>query len=129
VHPDDVRVELCVDTRDPALLVAFWSALLGYRTDDDPATDAWVHLDPPHPGLPVVDLQRVPEEKAGKNRLHLDLYVVDPEPWIARAQELGATLGLLHDDEVDWFQVLADPEGNEFCICRERAGDDADPPG
>jgi len=110
-------IEVCIDVVDPRPVAEFWVALLDYSVTDD--LDArWVHLVPPS-GLPVLNLQRVPEAKAGKNRLHLDVFVDDPRPWIARAEELGATSLRLHDDEADWFCVMADPAGNEFCICRE----------
>jgi predicted enzyme related to lactoylglutathione lyase len=110
-------VEVCVDVLDPRPVVAFWSELLGYRAEGD--LDArWVHLEPPD-GLPVLNLQRVPEAKAGKNRLHLDVFVDDPLDWIERAESLGAARLSLHDDPADWFCVMADPAGNEFCICQE----------
>ena len=113
----EVALEVCIDSCDPGLLATFWSTLLGYRVEGD-ANGRWVHLEPPS-GLPVLNLQLVPEAKAGKNRLHFDLYVERPEDWIARSEALGASRVRLHDDPTDWFQVMADPEGNEFCICRE----------
>ena len=111
-------VEVCVDVVDPRPVADFWSALLGYSVDGD-ADARWVHLVPP-PGLPVLNLQRVPEPKTTKNRLHLDVFVDDPVEWITRAEELGAVRVRLHDDPEDWFCVMTDPGGNEFCVCRER---------
>jgi len=112
-------VEVCIDVIDPRPVAMFWTELLGYRAEDD-LESRWVHLEPPDGApLPVLNLQRVPERKEIKNRLHLDVYVDDPEEWIARAEELGATRLRLNDDEDDWYQVMADVEGNEFCICRE----------
>ncbi len=114
-------VEVCIDTVDPRPVAEFWMALLGYDTTD--ALDGrWVHLEPPD-GLPVLNLQRVPEPKAGKNRLHLDIYVDDPTVWIERAEQLGATRLRLHDDPSDWFCVMADPAANEFCVCLETEPD------
>jgi predicted enzyme related to lactoylglutathione lyase len=113
-----VSVEVCIDCVDPALVASFWCGLLGYSTDDD-LTGRWIHLEPPSAELPVLNLQRVPEAKVGKNRLHLDLYVDDPSPWSNKAQALGASLLRLHDEADDWFQVMTDPAGNEFCICSE----------
>lgn len=111
-------VELAIDVVEPRPVAEFWTALLGYSTTDD--LDArWVHLDPPA-GLPVINLQQVPEGKATKNRLHLDVYVDDPLEWIVHASSLGADQLALHDDDTDWFCVMADPAGNEFCICREQ---------
>jgi Glyoxalase-like domain len=112
-------MEVCIDSCDPALIASFWSELLGYRIEGD-ITARWVHLEPPR-GLPVLNLQRVPEAKKGKNRLHFDLYVESPADCITRSESLGATRVRLHDDPSDWFHVMADPEGNEFCICRERS--------
>jgi hypothetical protein len=113
-------VEVCIDVLDPRPVAAFWSALLGYRAEGD-VDNRWVHLEPPS-GLPALNLQRVPEPKTIKNRLHLDVYVDDPLEWIGRAHELGATQLSLHDDPADWFCVMADPAGNEFCICQEQQG-------
>ncbi len=110
--------EIAIDVNDPAPVAQFWMALCGYRTDDD-LGDRWVHLQPPA-GLPVLNLQRVPEAKAGKNRLHFDLYYDDPEVWIERAVTLGATPVREHHHDDDWFTALTDPGGNEFCICKEQ---------
>ena len=65
-------------------------------------------------------LQRVPEPKTGKNRAHLDLYVADPESLIERLVSSGGTRA--GDPQVhagQWFQVMHDPEGNEFCVLQE----------
>jgi hypothetical protein len=119
-----IAVEVCIDACRPEVVARFWSALLDYRAHGD--LDAgWVHLEPPPGRGPVLNVQRVPEGKSVKNRLHLDLFVDDPEPWVLRCEELGATRVRLHDHPQDWFQVMADPEGNEFCICREHEA----PPG
>ena len=113
-----VTAEVCLDCCDLVVQAGFWTELLGYRIDGD-QSESWIHLEPPHDGLPVLNLQLVPEAKGGKNRLHLDLYVEDPPVWIEKSEALGATPLRLHDDPNDWFYVMADPEGNEFCICLE----------
>jgi hypothetical protein len=69
----------------------------------------------------VINLQRVPEPKLGKNRLHFDVFVDEPDQWIDRAVSLGAAKVRLHDSQDDWFCVMHGPEGNEFCICLENA--------
>ena len=112
-------VEICVDVVDPRPVARFWTEFLGYSTSDD-VDGRWVHLEPPS-SLPVLNLQRVPEPKSIKNRLHLDVFVDDPEEWIVHAEALGAVRVRLHDDPADWFCVMHDPAGNEFCICRENA--------
>jgi hypothetical protein len=118
LRPVSASMEVCIDTSDPRAVVPFWLQLLGYRTDDG-LDDPWIHLEPPHPKLPVLNFQRVPENKVGKNRLHLDVFVTEPQAWIDRCVALGASRVRLHDDPGDWFQLMADPEGNEFCICQE----------
>jgi catechol 2,3-dioxygenase-like lactoylglutathione lyase family enzyme len=114
-----VSAEICIDCCDLAVMTAFWTDLLGYRAEGGEQSDAWTHLEPPHPRLPILNLQLVPETKHGKNRLHLDVYVEDPPAWIERCEALGATRLRLNDDPNDWYFVMADPEGNEFCICLE----------
>ncbi len=111
-------VRLCIDANDVDRVSAFWSSLLGYRIREVDDSDGWRHLEPTSPELPKLTIQPVPEPKTRKNRLHLDLFVPDPDPWIQRAVELGATLLGRSEDPDDWFQVIADPEGNELCICR-----------
>ncbi|WP_170223734.1 VOC family protein [Nonomuraea turkmeniaca] len=63
-------------------------------------------------GSPRLWFQRVPERKIVKNRLHLDLESDDPDAELARLSALGATVLGTYDEWV----VLADPEGNEFCL-------------
>ena len=60
--------------------------------------------------------QRVPEGKVGKNRVHVDLHHPDPEALIAKVIDLGGTRLQDHGDESFSWTVLADPEGNEFCV-------------
>ncbi len=111
---------LCIDANDVDRVTEFWESAFGYKVrETDPPDDAWRHLDSPWAGLPPLTIQPVPETKTVKNRLHLDLFVAEPEPWIQRCLDLGARKLWLSEEPDDWFQVMADPEGNEFCICRE----------
>ena len=65
-------------------------------------------------------LQKVPELKTVKDRLHLDLYVDDPESLVGRLVDAGAKpLDESGAEGESWWQVMTDPEGNEFCICKE----------
>ncbi|HEU5421855.1 MAG TPA: VOC family protein [Streptosporangiaceae bacterium] len=110
-----------VDTADPDRVARFWAEALGWRrTFDEPDE---VVLEPPagsaEDGV-AADLVflRVPESKAVKNRLHLDLRPDDQEAEVARLQALGATpVSVGQGSDVSWV-VLADPEGNEFCVLR-----------
>ncbi|CAN5190270.1 VOC family protein [soil metagenome] len=104
-----------VDCRDPARMVAFWTAALGYRKSGQGGP--YVSLVPSDGDGPELLLQRVPEPKVTKNRLHLDIRVADMRAEAQRLERLGARR--LHDEPLvergwRWF-VLADPEGNEFC--------------
>jgi hypothetical protein len=141
--------QLTVDANNPALLAAFWARALGYRPvpPAEPET-TWHRLyrarlgqqaafedrifDPA--GLrPPVWFQQVPEAKAGKNRLHLDLYptgrdiglalerrIEIVEAAVAELVALGASVErrVRQDDPGDpvYFVVMHDPEGNEFCV-------------
>lgn len=114
------RLEIGIDCPDPDALAPFWEFALGYQRDESDG-DAFIDLGPADGEGPVVFLQRVPEAKATKNRLHLDLYVAEPEPFMEALEDLGAMrLGEPVIEGGEWaFQVMADPVGNEFCVCRE----------
>ncbi|MGV9538846.1 VOC family protein [Streptosporangium sandarakinum] len=105
--------QLVVDCADPARLAAFWGALMGTApVDRDPG---WSYIDPPE-GLRLA-FQRVPEPRSGKNRLHLDLEVEDLTGAADAAVALGGRRsGAAQRDAVGAFQVMHDPEGNEFCF-------------
>ncbi|MGY1710183.1 VOC family protein [Geodermatophilus sp. SYSU D00758] len=102
--------DLCLDARDHQALADWWCAALGYarRHADRPAADPVAIEDPTGAGPPIW-VNPVPEPKSVKNRVHLDV-VGDTATLLAA----GATLLRARDDEVGW-DVLADPEGNEFC--------------
>jgi hypothetical protein len=141
--------QLTIDANDPATLTQFWQQALGYvrtpptapdttwwahyrgRTDDDGAF--YDRLFDPEGLRPPLWFQEVPETKAGKNRLHLDLYptgrddslsieqrveIVDAK--VAELVALGATVERrTREDDPDspgYYVVLHDPEGNEFCV-------------
>ncbi len=118
----DIRIQcLCVDSPDPGKIASFWAAALGWRrTFDEPDQ---VCLEPPagspEDGVaPDLLFLRVPEGKAVKNRLHLDLRPKDQAAEVARLEAIGARrIDVGQSAEVSWV-VLADPDGNEFCILR-----------
>jgi predicted enzyme related to lactoylglutathione lyase len=113
------RIEIGIDTTDPEALAPFWAAALDYAIGDMDTDGIYLDLVPPQAGRPVVYLQRVPEPKSVKNRLHLDLMVSQPEQTIELLVSLGAKrLGeAMTGSEGGWWQVMSDPEGNEFCVC------------
>jgi len=114
-----VRIEIGIDAIDPEGLAAFWSVALGYEIGDMDSANTYLDLVPAREHDPVVYFQRVSERKLRKNRVHLDLYVDDPDATIARLVSLGATVAseIQTGAEGGWWRVLADPEGNEFCVC------------
>jgi predicted enzyme related to lactoylglutathione lyase len=104
------------DAHDPQALGRWWGELLGWAFEVDDDGDAVVT--PPDGGTPLAFFQ-VDDEKAVKNRLHLDLRPDDRDAEVARAEAMGATRVDIGQGEQTWV-VLADPEGTEFCILRAR---------
>ena len=105
--------EVVIDCRDPVRLAEFWQHVLGGYVVRQ--SHEWVALQPPT-GI-AVSFQLVPEDKAGKNRVHLDVDVIDLESAAEAAVAVGARrIGEVVYDEHGGFQVMADPEENEFCF-------------
>ncbi|MFF3291347.1 VOC family protein [Streptomyces sp. NPDC003023] len=105
--------EIVFDCHDPARLVRFWAQLLGGDPVD--RSDDWSYVDPPL--FVRIAFQRVPEGKTVKNRIHLDLDAGDVDAAAREAVRLGAErVGATVTDDHGRFQVLRDPEGNEFCF-------------
>jgi predicted enzyme related to lactoylglutathione lyase len=103
-----------LDCRHPETLAEFWALALGYRIAR--VEGAFVVLLPQERGEPALILQRVPEDKVGKNRMHLDVEVDDVEASAAALVGHGAkrlSAEPVEELGVRWIK-LADPEGNEF---------------
>ncbi|HET7357558.1 MAG TPA: VOC family protein [Nocardioidaceae bacterium] len=110
-----------VDATDPQALGRFWEAALGTETLTDELDGFETRLTVP--GGPVLDLcfQRVPERPVEPQRLHLDLRgAEEQQPVVERLLALGASHADIGQGQVPWV-VLADPEGNPFCVMEERA--------
>lgn len=114
-------VHLVVDAADPARLARFWANALGWvvaAEEPDEAVAEPLGYDYPDPvALPLVFVP-VPEAKTGKNRVHLDLATESAAHQAAEVERLlglGAVPVEIGQGEVPW-EVLADPEGNEFCV-------------
>jgi hypothetical protein len=141
-----IKVQVTFDAADPPALAAFWGELIGYVEQDPPegfdSWEAWAvandlpreswddytaRVDPDGVG-PRLYFQRVPEPKTAKNRVHLDLAVgggrgTPPEESrrlvaaaVERAVAAGATKLREVDERDEHWVVMADPEGNEFCL-------------
>ncbi len=105
-----------IDSVDPRPLAAFWCEVLGYQIIDEDETGVSIGSRA-HTG-PVIDILLVPETKSIKNRLHLDLRATESttKAELTRLYELGACrVDIGQAPDVSWV-VLADPEGNEFCL-------------
>ncbi|HEY8453470.1 MAG: VOC family protein [Micromonosporaceae bacterium] len=106
-----MRLLYVLDCADPEALAGFWSAALGFQ----PGRYHPPYLRLSDPSGPAV--ATVPEPKSGKNRMHPDIQVRQLEPDLTRLRDLGATVLVPpHDDAGYPTTVLADPEGNEFCL-------------
>jgi len=111
-----VRVgSVVIDCNDLPRMYAFWRDALGYMPRGDPEPDWGVLRDPTGANVNV-SLLLVPEPRVGKNRLHFDLYTNDREGEVERLLALGATTYPRTPEPNEDFVVLADPEGNLFCV-------------
>jgi hypothetical protein len=141
-----VKLQVVFDAADQPALAAFWGEAIGYREEDPPdgfdSWEAWAaandlprqewdnyasRVDPDGEG-PRLFFQRVPEPKTAKNRVHLDLAVsggrstpieerrLQVAAAVERVVALGATRLKAYDEAGQHWVVMADPEGNEFCL-------------
>jgi predicted enzyme related to lactoylglutathione lyase len=107
---------IVIDSIDPDPLVPFWCALLGVERAGAFGPD-YVLLTNGDGAVPPIAFQRVPEIKTVKNRVHLDLTVGDVEEATRSVEELGGSrVGGVREMNGYRWQVMADPEGNEFCL-------------
>ncbi|MFF9098027.1 VOC family protein [Streptomyces sp. NPDC014802] len=109
--------QVIVDAADPGALGRWWAEALGWTVVTDDPDEFEIRPAPDRlPGLLFVP---VPEAKTVKNRLHLDFRPVDQRAEVERLLALGARRTDVGQGEQPWV-VLADPEGNEFCVLGER---------
>jgi len=109
-------VSLCIDANDPPRLARFWAEALRWEVEE---TDGEIGLVPTDGTAFEILFEPVPERKVGKNSIHLDLTttsIADQTESVARLIELGARHIDVGQSAEDSHVVLADPEGNEFCL-------------
>ena len=118
---------LTVDCSNPAPLADFWAQALGWHVGvGGDEIGVWIERelgDPRETGFPDILFLKVPDLKIGKNRMHFDLRPDDQEAEVARLESLGAKrvdIGQNQDPDTTWV-VMADPEGNEFCVLKAPA--------
>ena len=107
---------IAIDALQPRVVADFWCSVLGWQVLEE--DEGVITIAPPDGSRPLIDVVPVPERKTAKNRLHLDLRA-DGTPTaveLERLLELGARrVDVGQAPDVTWV-VLADPEGNEFCL-------------
>jgi Glyoxalase-like domain len=104
-----------IDCNDFPAMLEFWQHALRYVPREPPEQD-WAVLTDPDARHVNVSLQKVPEPRSGKNRLHLDLYADDAEAEAERLIALGATRHPRESEPGEDFIALFDPEGNVFDV-------------
>lgn len=103
-----------VDCEDPARLAAFWCAVLDYQVVF--SSDAIVDIAPNGDAYPGIEFIRAERTSSDKGRLHLDLNPHDQDAEVTRLLALGARrVDVGQPSDASWV-VLADPEGNAFCV-------------
>ncbi|MFK0002572.1 VOC family protein [Paenarthrobacter sp. NPDC090520] len=121
-HPADARrgpriASLTINSNDPDGLAGFWSELLGLPVSAQ--HEGFIWLEPAGPGVPQLAFQQVDHPTEGRRRLHLDLHDDDAAALRAKAERLGAVFVEGHDIGDFHWDVMLDPEGNEFCIAQD----------
>jgi len=111
--------EIVIDAHDPKRLADFWCEVLGYSVTE--TDDGEVAIGTGDGTVPDLLFASVPEDKAVKNRIHLDVNATDRDQTdeVERLLALGARPVDVGQGDSTWV-VLADPEGNEFCVLRRR---------
>jgi len=118
---------IVINVSDLARALNFWREALGYvvrNTEFDVTKDDFVILTAPDRPWANISLQLHPSPKPERNRLHLDLYSENQVADVERLVALGATRVPKHYDPDDDFVVLADPDGNEFCVVDAAGGEE-----
>jgi predicted enzyme related to lactoylglutathione lyase len=109
--------QVVVDSEDPARLARWWAEALGYMIVHEEPDEIEIRRTPDE--MPGLLFTPVAEAKKSKNRLHIDLRPDDQEAEVERLVDMGARHVDIGQHDVSWV-VLADPEGNEFCVLSSR---------
>jgi Glyoxalase-like domain len=110
--------QIVIDAGDPVALGRWWAGMLGWVVLNDSAEE--FEIRPARDRLPGLLFVPVPEAKEAKNRLHLDFRPDDQQAEVRRFLQAGAARVDVGQSPSDTWVVLADPEGNEFCVLSSR---------
>ena len=123
---ENLRIQcITIDAHDLKKIASFWAAALDWKITFEDENEISLELldESPEVGrIPDILFIKVPDDKVVKNRLHFDLRPQDQATEVSRLESLGAKkieIGQSDYDGTTWV-VMADPEGNEFCVLRER---------
>ncbi len=123
---ENLRIQcITIDCENPEKLAEFWSAALDWKITEADEIGVVIELldgSPEVGRIPDILFLKNPDSKSVKNRLHFDLRPLNQAEEVARLESLGATrieIGQADEPEATWI-VMADPEGNEFCVLRAR---------
>ena len=108
--PRSEILEIAIDALDIPAVVPFWAAVMGYDASDDEVTD-------PAGIGPAIWFQQMDEPRPQRNRIHFDITVPHDQAEARIAAAIAAGGHVVSDDRAPAFTVLADPEGNEVCVC------------
>ena len=110
---------MVVDVSDLERSGRFWMAVLGVESTGGDHRYLWLKE---QPGALSIILQKVPEPKTAKNRVHIDLRVKDLDSALERVKALGGRMVRYVEEPGERFIIVADPDGNEFCLVPESFG-------
>lgn len=124
---ENLRLQcITIDSENPKKLAEFWAAALDWKITFEDEIEVCIELldgSPEVGRIPDILFLKNPDKKSVKNRLHFDLRPHDQEAEVARLEALGAKkieIGQSNYEGTTWV-VMADPEGNEFCVLRPRS--------
>ena len=124
---ESLRIQcITIDCENPKLLADFWAAALDWKITFEDEYELCIELldgSPEVGRIPDILFIKNTDKRTVKNRLHLDLRPQDQTAEVARLEALGAKrieIGQSSDEDTTWI-VMADPEGNEFCVLRARS--------
>ena len=123
---EKLRIQcITIDSENPKQLAEFWASALDWKITYEDENEVSIELldgSPEVGRIPDILFIKNSDKRSVKNRLHFDLRPQDQEAEVARIETLGAKrieIGQSSDEDTTWI-VMADPEGNEFCVLRAR---------